>query len=110
MKIFIKKPTGYFPYGNGYFKKYLEELLISFGFGEDEYEIRVQHNLTLDGGRVEGYTLILDENKREGKNIKGLLEEISRYNKEISIDNEEESLWDGKKEISRYQLRLSQFV
>ncbi|MCD6115129.1 hypothetical protein J7J74_02490 [bacterium] len=109
MKIFIKKPTGYFPYGNGYFKKYLEELLISFGFGENEYKVESSHNLTLDGGRVEGYILILDENKREGKNIDDLLEEISKYKKIFQMGNEEKSLWDGKK-ISRYQLRFSQFV
>ena len=112
MKISIKKPTGYNHYCDGKFDEYLEKLLISFGFGEDEYEIRVPRNLTLDGGSIEinnSPILILDENKREGKNIDGLLEEISRYNKESSSDDEE-SLWDGKKEISRYQLRLSLFV
>jgi len=84
MKIFIKKPTGYFPYGNGYFKKYLEELLISFGFGEEEYKIRVPHSLTLYGDPVDGNTCILifdEKREREGKNIDGLLEEILKYKK-----------------------------
>ena len=106
MKISIKK-TGYNHYCDGKFDEYLEKLLISFGFGKDEYKIGVPHNLTLDGGLVEGNTciLILDEREREGKNIDGLLEEISKY-KKISMDNEKDSTGYSK----RYQLRLSQFV
>ena len=112
MKIFIKK-TGYNHYCDGKFDEYLKKFLRSFGFGEDEYRIKVPRNLTLDGGSIEinnSPILILDERERKGKNIDGLLEEISKYKKNISMGNEEESLWDGKKEISRYQLRLSQFV
>ena len=84
MKIFIKKPTGYNHYCDGKFDEYLENFLKSFGFGEDEYRIKVPRNLTLDGGSIEinnSPILILDENKREGKNIDGLLEEILKYKK-----------------------------
>ena len=82
MKISIKK-TGYNHYCDGKFDEYLEKFLRSFGFGEDEYEIRAPHNLTLYGDPVDENTciLIFDEREREGKNIDGLLEEILKYKK-----------------------------
>jgi len=82
MKISIKK-TGYNHYCDGKFDEYLEKFLRSFGFGEDEYEIKVPRNLTLYGDPVDENTciLIFDEREREGKNIDGLLEEISKYKK-----------------------------